>query len=101
MPVIAGELFFGEGGGRWAATGDSRDDADDRIFFYGRMFLLQVPDIVVADKNIDIGTDITAFVQQVFLQVGEIQGKLLYSVVHRAGADLEPGCIVGKFPERS
>ena len=44
---------------------------------------------------------IADILQQVFLQVGKIQGKLLYSVVYRAGADLQPGRIVGKFPEWS
>ncbi len=81
-----------------APAGNGRNDADDRVFFDGRFFLLEISDIVVPDKNIYIGTDISALIQQMFFQIGKIQGQFLYGIFDGAGLHLQSGRIVGKFP---
>jgi hypothetical protein len=62
---------------------------------------LKVADIVIADKDINVGADITAFVEQMFFEIGEIQCQLLYGAVNGTGANLQPGCIIGELPQGS
>jgi hypothetical protein len=84
-----------------AAAGDGRDDADDGVFFYGRICLLEVADIVIADEDVYIGADISAFVEQVFFQVGKILCQFPDCAMDCAGADLQPGGIIGELPQGS
>jgi hypothetical protein len=63
------------------ASCNSRDDADDGTFFYGCFFLLQVPDILIAYKNIKECADLTFFVEKVFFQVREMLCQLMDCLV--------------------
>ena len=100
MAVVAGEFFFGERVGvrrfrrRRAMAGTILMTVSS---FTACLFVLEVADIVVTDKDIDVGADIAAFVEQVFFQIGKIAGQFLDGAVDRAGANLQAGGIVGEF----
>ncbi len=110
MAIISCQFFFCEKRGTGGAVlagivgstaGDGGNDADNGILFYRGLFLLEVANIVVADKDIDIGADVPAFVEQVFAEIGEVAGQLLDSTVDRACAYLEACCVIGKLPQGS
>ena len=68
---------------------DGRDDADHGILLDRCLLLLEVADIVITYKQINVAAELSLFIKQVLFEFRKIMGKLTHHAAHILCFDVE------------
>src|SRR5687767_5262107 len=82
------------------ATSDRGYDADNSVFFYNRLFLLQVSDVIIINKYIDERRNLSIGIDEVSLKFRKVAGQLAYHFGHIVTRHFELGRVISEFAER-
>lgn len=75
------------------------DNADHCIVSDKGLFLLQLPDIGLADENVHVSADPAVVVYQHFFQLGEISGQLFQRRTQHTALHPDLGHFAGELSE--